>query len=133
MDSASSSDSRISSFWMLVVTSGASVVICRMDSASSSDSRISSFWITTGTTIYTTTNDLRSTSSEIVYSRTTYSTDPIDHTINTRNDLSSSTTQSTASVTSCMCACDQLGNEALVDLTSEDIKQKVNELVEKFS
>jgi hypothetical protein len=44
MDSASSSDSRIRSFWMLVVTSGASVVICRMDSASSSDSRIRSFY-----------------------------------------------------------------------------------------
>jgi len=116
-------------------TTGTTIYTTNDDITSTSEnwhSEITDLTLTTGTTIYTTTNDLRSTSRENWFSRTTYSTDHIDHTINTTNDVSSSSTQSTASMTSCMCACDQLGNEALVYLTFEDIKKKVNVLVEEL-
>ena len=134
-DRSSTSDNQHPETTDATVTTASTIYTTNDDITSTGDnwhSETTDLTVTTGTTIYTTTNDLRSTSSEIVYSRTTYSTDPIDHTIHTRNDLSSSTTQNTASVTSCMCACDQLGHEALVYLTSEDIKKKVNELVEEL-
>ena len=135
-DISSTSDNQHPETTDLPVTTASTIYTTNDDITSTSDnwhSETTDLTVTTGTTIYTTTNDLRSTSSENWFSRTTYSTDPIDHTINTTSDLSSSiSTQSNASVTSCMCTCDQLGKEALVYLTSEDIKKKVNVLVEEL-
>lgn len=135
---SSTSDNQHTETTDVTVITGTTIYTTNDDITSTSDnwhSETTDLTVTTGTTIYTITNDLRSTSSENWFSRTTYSTDPIDHTINTTSDLSSSSsisTQSNASVTSCMCTCDQLGKEALVYLTSEDIKKKVNVLVEEL-